>query len=432
VSPGSPRGPAPLQWRPLAYLLLGAGGVLLIAAVAGRDPVPIFLAIPLILAAPAAALSGPRGTPKLPARWRAEGTGPEITLVGAVRPAAGVDPNDLLVRAGPSPGLREIAPPDFGTVEGELGFRFSWSALEPTIAVVPPPQVLWRDAAGLVEREAATGLTELVIERYPPDLFRIGQVRLRRTILLPGETHSRQIGVAGEFYGIRDASPTDPLRRINWHASARAGRLLANEYQVDRTGDILLVLDTRTTTLGTAIDERLLSISRAAAVGIANSFLRVKSRVGLGVFGEFLAAIPIGSGRTQQHRIREALLRARTSAKDAPSERCAIALVRYFPTGVTTVVFSSLADENRADLVPYVRRRGFPVVALSPSPLPLYPASPPLAPADEMLVARLTRLQRRDQIARSWQEAPTVDWDDYWSLSRFVEYLRRPALRRIG
>ncbi len=421
-----------LRFRPSAYLLLGTAGALLIAAVAGRDPVPLFLAIPLLLAGPAAALSGPRGTPSLSARWTAEGSGPEVTVVGAVDAAGRVDPNDLLIEASPPPGLRQEAPPIIARDRDELTFRFAWSALEPTIVVIPPPCVVWRDATGLVERRADVGLSELVVERYPPDLLRIGEVRLRRTIVLPGETLSRRVGVAGEFYGIREASPTDPLRRINWPASARAGRLLANEYQVDRTGDILLVLDTRPTSLGPAIDGRLLAVSRAAAVGIANSFLRVKSRVGLGIFGEFLTAVPLAAGRTQQQRLRRALLAARTSPADAPSERCAIALRRYFPPGVTTVVFSSLADEGRADLVPYVRRRGFPVVALSPSPLPIYPASPPLAPEDEALVDRMSRLARRDQIARAWQEAPTVDWDDYWSLGRFVDYLRRPAVRRIG
>jgi len=421
-----------LRWRPRAYLLLGTAGVLFIVAVAGRTPVPVFLAIPLLLAAPAAALGGPRATPRLTGQRIAEGSGPEVRVQGWVRAAERVDPNDLFVDVPCPPGMHEAAAPEFERSSEEVRFHLAWRAREPTIVVAPTPSVVWRDSAGLVERRARLELPDLVVERYPPELLRIGAVRLRRTMVLPGETLSRQVGPSGEFYSIRDATPDDPPRRINWVASARSGRLLANEYQVDRTGDVLLLLDTRTTSLGRAIDERLLSISRAAAAGIAQSFLFTKARVGLGVFGEFLTPVPLGSGRAQHHRIRAALLAARLNPAAAPSERCAVSLSRYFPAGVTTILFSTLADDNLADLVPYLRRRGFPVIVLSPSPLPALFEGPALDPDDEALAARLTRLLRRDQIARAWREAPTIDWDDYWSLGRFVEFLRRPATRRVG
>ena len=421
-----------LQWRPRVFLLLGTAAVLLVVAVAERSPVPMFLAVPLLLAAPAAALTGPRGPPRLEGRWIAEGTGPEVQVRGWVRTTDRVNPSDLLVEAPHPAGMTEAAAPEFERSADEVRFRLTWKAREPTIAVAPAPSIVWRDAAGLVERRARLDLPELVIERFPPELLRISGVRLRRTMVLPGETLSRHVGPSGEFYGIREASPDDPSRRINWVASARIGRLLANEYQVDRTGDVLLVLDARTTSLGREVDERLLAISRAAAAGIAQSFLHTKARVGLGIFGEFLAPIPLGSGRAQHQRIRSALLAARLNPANAPSERCAVALSRYFPPGVTTVLFSTMIDEDRADLLPHLRRRGFPLVVLSPSPLPVFLESPALDAESEALVVRLTRLLRRDQIARAWTEAPTIDWDDYWSLGRFVEFLRRPATRRVG
>ncbi len=422
----------PLRWRPRAYLLLGAGGVLLVAAVIDRNPVPLYLALPLLLAAPAAALAGPRGMPRLIARRTVEGSGPDVHVEGVVEAAGRIDPNDLFVETPCPPGLYEAAPPVFERTPNEVRFTLEWRAREPTTLVVPPPRVTWRDAVGLVERGATIDLPGLIVERYPPELLRISNVQFPRTTVRPGESRSRQIGPEGEFYGIRDAIPEDSPRRINWVASARAGRLVANEYRVDRTGDLVLLLDTRATPLGPVVDQRLLSISRAAAGGIAQSFLRGKTRVGLGIFGEFLAAIPLSTGRTQQHRIRTALLSARYYPGSAPSERCAISLGRYFPPGVTVVLFSSLADEEGADLLPYLRRRGFRAVALSPSPLPAILPSTRHPTVDEALVARLYRLLRREQIARAWQDAPTIDWEDYWSLAPFVQFLRRPAIRRWG
>jgi uncharacterized protein (DUF58 family) len=431
VNPNPIPTPSP-HWRPLAFLLLATGGLLLVMAVAERNPIPLFLALPLLIAGPAAALSGARGPLELQLEWRAEGAGMEVRLVGSVVPTGRTDARDLVVEFVRPPGLAEVAPPRVVRSAKELRFEYHWQAPEPTIVVVPPPQVVWRDAAGLVERPATSVAPSLVVERYPPDLIRVGAVRLRRTMVLPGETPSRRIGAAGEFFGIQDAGPAEPPRRINWRASARTGRWLVNEYQLDRTGDVLLLIDARRSSLGPTVDERLLSISRAAAAGIAASFLREKARVGVGVFGEFLDAVPLSTGRGQQMRVRSQLLTARLGPGSVPSERGAVSVSRYFPPGITTILFSSLADEAAVELVLHLRRRGYPVVVLSPSPLPILAERPSLAAEDEALVARIGRLARRERVARVWRDAPTVDWEDYWSLGRFVEFLRRPGTRRVG
>lgn len=424
-------GSTALRWRPRTLQLLGAAGILLVAGVLLRDPIPLFLALPLLVAPAAAALSGPRTNPRATLSWSETGTGSEVRVLGTVRPDASVRAGDLVVRVETPESLVERSPPTQEVRDGAVVFQNDWWAPEPMIALVPPPSVVWRDAVGLVERRVDGIAGDLVVTRYPPELLRLGSAHLDRTTVLPGETRSRRIGSTGEFFGIREAEPDDPPRRLNWRASARTGRLLANEYALERTGDVVLVLDVRPSELGTAVDERLLSITRAAVEGVAESFLRIKSRVGLAVYGEFLDAVPLSTGRPHAFRIRHALLRAHLADTAGPSERCAVALRRYYPPGVTTIVFSSLADENARTLVSHVRRRGFRVVVLSPSPLPLLSARR-LAAGDEELAERLTRLQRRSQVARAWQDAPAIDWEDYRSLAGFVDFLRRPTTRRVS
>ena len=422
----------PLQWRPLTVSLVGVGAVLLFFAALARDPVPLFLALPLLLAPIAAGVVGPRSSPPVRMDLTVTGAAADVVVQGTVTPEPGTDARDLVIEVERPASLLGNAVPRFDRSPTEIRFRANWFAPEPTITEVRVPTVLWRDPMGLVERETRSSAAPIVISRYPPELLRIGSVRLERTTPLPGETRSRRVGESGEFHGIRLARPDDPPRQINWRASARAGRPLANEYDLDKTGDILLLLDARPTPLGRAVDERLFSIVRAAAVGLSDSFLTVKSRVGLGVFGEFLDVVPLSTGRTQRVRIETALRQARLSPVSAPAERCAIAARRHFPPGLTTVVFSSLSDDSSADLSPYLRRRGFPVIVLSPSPLPLIAATSPLSGIDEQLARRIGNLVRRERIARAWQEAPTIDWDDYWSLGRFVEFVRRPRIRRAG
>lgn len=422
----------PLKWRPLAPLLLSAGAVLLLAAVIARNPVPLFLALPLLLAPIAAAANGPRASPSVTLNMAVDGAAADVRLRGSIVPEPGINAQDLLVEVTRPSALVGDDAPRLERSPTEIRFRANWVAPEPMITEVDAPSVLWRDPMGLVEREAATSATPIPVTRYPPELLRIGAVRLERTTLLPGETHSRRVGESGEFHGIRAARPEDPPRQINWRATARSGRPLANEYDLDKTGDILLLLDARPTPLGRAVDEHLFSIVRAAAVGISDSFLTVKARVGLGVFGEFLDVVPLSTGRTQRVRIERALKHARIARAFAPAERCAVAVRRQFPPGLTTVVFSSLSDDASTDLSPYLRRRGYPVVVLSPSPLPILAASSALPAADEALARRLTYLVRRGRIARAWKDAPAIDWDTYWSLGKFVEFVRRPRVRRPG
>ena len=404
----------------------------MVGGVALRTPVPLFLAVPLLLAGPAAAFGGPRGPARLIVTREAHGSAMEVVVRCRVLATERSDPRDLEIVCPVAPGLRAVAPPALQRTASSLDVETHWNADEPTVAVVPPPRIVWRDAAGLVERPAEFEAEPLVVERYPPELVRVGAVRLHRTVALPGETRSQRIGSVGEFFGLRTALPNDPYRLINWRASARAGRLLANDYQLDRAGDILLFLDARGTSLGPRVDERLLAISRAAAAGIAQSFLREKARVGVAVFSEFLDAVPLSTGRTQQFRVRARLLAARLGPELVPSERGAISVSRYFPPGTTTLLFSTLADDTAEELIVHLRRRGYPVVVVSPSPVPLLKAGTAFPSEDEAIFHRIVGLTRRARIARTWRDAPTIDWTDYWSLGGFVEFLRRPATRRLG
>lgn len=416
--------PPRLRWRPRSWLFYGVGAVLLLLGLASRTPVPLFLALPFLLAPVGAALLGPRGA-SAALDWTVYGSEEEVTIRGRIVPnEAALRPRELRLRLERPPGLLLRAPPRFEYAEGAMQFELSWKAHEPLISQIAVPEVLWTDPLGLVERPVAVTGEALSIERYPPEVGRLGRVRLMRTIVLPGETRSHAVGPSGEFYGLRAALPSDPPRQINWAATARSGRTWVNEFQLERTGDILLVLDLRPSGLGSEVDERIVGVARAAALGIAGAFLREKARVGVATYGEFLTAVPLGAGRSQRFRIRQVLMESRVSPVVGPSERCAIALRRYFPTGVTTILLTSLADEDGTHLVPYLRRRGFPTVVLSPSPITAALDPPGWSAEDLQLARRLQRLARHERLARVWRDAPVIDWEEYWSLARFQALLR--------
>jgi uncharacterized protein (DUF58 family) len=51
------------------------------------------------------------------------------------------------------------------------------------------------------------------------------------------------LGLGTEFESVRDYSPDDDIRQVNWRATARLGRPMSNQYRVERDRDVLCVID---------------------------------------------------------------------------------------------------------------------------------------------------------------------------------------------
>src|SRR5208282_2477667 len=140
----------------------------------------------------AAGVVGPRSSPSIRLDLTIGGAAAEVQVRGTVTPPPGVDARDLFVEFERPPSLQERSPPKFERSESGVRFEADWIAPEPVITEVRPPLVLWRDAMGLVERPTVSSAVPTVISRYPPELLRIGSVRLERTTPLPGESRSRR------------------------------------------------------------------------------------------------------------------------------------------------------------------------------------------------------------------------------------------------
>ncbi len=429
-------GPAPqppgFRWTGRAYLLVGAGALLVASAVALRAPVALFIALPILVAPFAASAFVPRPAPSVAFSWEADGSGQDVRVAGTIRGRPAGTVANLLTRPSPPAGAAVVEPLRLELRGEELRFSTRWRLREPTMTFAEPPQVLWRDPLGLAEEPVDASAAGLSLHRFPAEVRRLRTLRLDRTIALPGETRSRYLGRSGEFHGIRDASPSEPWGRINWRASGRLGRLVANEYQTELTGDLVILLDERPGSEDRELEERVLGLGRAAAYGIADALLRSKVRVGYASFGEFLEAVPLSTGRGHRVRLLDAIARGRLASVAGPAERCANSLRRFFRPGLTTLVLSAWDGDPALGLVPYLRRQGFLPLLVSPSRLPMLERDGALPSEEEALARRLLRLDRRITLAGTWRFAPVVDWDSYWSLEGLVALLRGPTHRRVA
>jgi len=124
----------------------------------------------------------------------------------------------------------------------------------------------------------------------------------------PGLRRMRVRGQGREFESLREFAIGDEIRHISWAATARRGKLITRQYTIERSQNIVVLLDTgrlMTARIGklTKLDHAInatLSIAYVAAAGGDN--------VGLVAFSRrVMSYLPPQRGRDQINRMMEAL-----------------------------------------------------------------------------------------------------------------------------
>jgi uncharacterized protein (DUF58 family) len=106
----------------------------------------------------------------------------------------------------------------------------------------------------------------------------------RRRLWGIGQHQSKKFGRGTEFDSLREYNPGDEYRSVNWKATARAGRPIINQYQVEQSRDLMLLIDCGRL-MHTEIEGRpRLDRYLDAAVHLAYLALSQKDRVGLIAF----------------------------------------------------------------------------------------------------------------------------------------------------
>ncbi len=153
-------------------------------------------------------------------------------------------------------------------------------------------------------------LTACTVKVYP-DIMAAKENELyahRNRALQQGMRRARPRGQGREFESLRDFVIGDEIRHISWAASARRGKLITRQYTIERSQNIVVMIDAGR--LMTAKIGRLSKLDHAinAALSIAYVAVSGGDNVGLLIFNRrvrsFLAP---RRGRDQVNRIMEAL-----------------------------------------------------------------------------------------------------------------------------
>jgi len=240
---------------------------------------------------------------------------------------------------------------------------------------------------------------EVSVER----VVRPRRVPLRRLPLparllgLTGQHVSTRPGDGGEFRDVDLFHPGDRLRRIDWRATARAGR--SGELYVRRTtatsdAAVHLVLDARDDLTGVVADWSRayprpalssLDLAREAAASLTVAYAAVGDRVGFDDLGESRRVLPPRAGARHRERVLRAI--ELTTATGTAFQR--VRSPRLSP-GAIVYVLSTFLDDQPSTLALGWRASGHRVIAVDVLPV----RDPRELTARERLALRTVELER--------------------------------------
>jgi uncharacterized protein (DUF58 family) len=170
--------------------------------------------------------------------------------------------------------------------------------------------------------------------------------------------------------------------------------LIVNERHPERSGDIVLFLDTFAEVR--KLDESSLDSAIRATATLADHYLAHRDRVGLVAFGGTLRWLAPGSGLRQRYLMVEALLATELQFSYA-WKNVDVIPGRTMPPGSLVIAVTPLLDPRGIAALLDLRARRHDLVVVEVSPLPIVePGSEP----HEQLAYRLWRLRRDELVTR--------------------------------
>ncbi|MGB9752086.1 MAG: DUF58 domain-containing protein [Roseiflexus castenholzii] len=195
---------------------------------------------------------------------------------------------------------------------------------------------------------------------------------------LPGgqDLRRRTYHVTPNVAAIRDYQPGDGFNRIHWRSTARLGRLMVKEFELDPTAEVYVALDMHEyvqqawwpveRTSGRQFRRTTESTEEYAvhaAASIVRHVLEQNRAVGLIAWGQRREVIPPEREARQLYKILEALAELRAYGSASLAEVLSAENAR-FGRNCTLVVITPSLDERWVTGVQHLRYRGVRIVAI--------------------------------------------------------------------
>lgn len=187
-----------------------------------------------------------------------------------------------------------------------------------------------------------------VAVRVMPDLSaldRSGDLVARTKLLESGLRRLRRRGAGGDFESLREYTVDDAFRSIDWKASARRGKPMVAQYEVERSQQIVVALDAGRLMSPRLGDRRKLDYAVSAALALAAIARLAADRVGVVAFAAgLIARVAPVSGAQHAAQLTDLLSDLEPRFEESDYERAFLDLERTLRRRSLVVLFTDLFD----------------------------------------------------------------------------------------
>ena len=184
---------------------------------------------------------------------------------------------------------------------------------------------------------------------------REAELRITRgRILDQGLRSARALGRGTEFEALREYTPDDEVRRVDWAATARIGKPIVRTYRAERNQTVMVLLDSGRLMAGMVGDVPRLDHAMDAAMALTTVATRLGDRAGLMAFSSGVrASVPPRGDRGQLARVTRAMFDLEPDLTESAYEDVFGAAVAQQRRRSLLVLLTELSSEALAEtLVP--------------------------------------------------------------------------------
>lgn len=173
------------------------------------------------------------------------------------------------------------------------------------------------------------------------------ELRISRSRILDvGLRSTRGRGGGTDFDQLRDYQPDDEFRRIDWAATARAGRPIVRTYRAERNQVVLMLVDNGRVSAGRVDDVPRVEHAMDAAMMLTAVAGHLGDRVGLVAFDrQVRAVVPPAAGRAQLGTVTEALFDLEPSLDESDYRGAFRETLARFKRRSLLVLFTDLVEQ---------------------------------------------------------------------------------------
>ncbi len=274
-----------------------------------------------------------------------------------------------------------------------------------------PTELVWR-------ADGPLGLAARQGRRQQPATLRVyprfrsreeAELRIDRArILEVGLRSAKGRGGGTEFDQLREYTVDDEFRRIDWSATARAGRPIVRTFRAERNQNVVVLFDNGRVMAGRVASDATDGVPRSefamdAALLVTTVATRLGDRCGLLAFDRSVrAVVQPGHGRGQLGKVTDALYELEPTLVDSDYAGAFHQTLSRFRRRALIVLLTDLVEQ-----------------AVGES---LLPALPVLTRSHLLLVGAI-----QDPQVRAWAEAPVVDDESAYRQAAAARTLRSRA-----